>query len=197
MRTLHDALHKIPGVWMLVGSSAPTGTISSTSATVTFAGGRHHRIEIARRHAVDEIAFRIAFPRLDDRKIGAQPAFENIGLAVELFLLLALGDQRADPRLGVEAGNARAACANALGQRALRIEFEFELAGQILLLERLVLAHIGTDHLLDLARLQQQAEPEIVDAGIVGDDGQIASRRNRASRGSDFRECRTGRNRRT
>src|SRR5207245_1259546 len=37
-------------------------------------------------------------------------------------------------------------------------------------LEFLVLAHIGGDHLLHLAGLEQQAHAEIVDAGVVADD---------------------------
>ena len=72
-----------------------------------------------------------------------------------------------------KAGNAGAAGADALGQRALRVEFELEFAGEILLGEKLVLADIGRDHLPDLPRFQQHAEADAVDAGIVGDDGQI------------------------
>src|SRR5690242_7978275 len=88
------------------------------------AGRRHHRIEVPRRLAEDEIAFRVAFPRFDNGEIGLQSALEDVGLAVELLVLLAFGDQRADAGLGVEAGNSRAAGTDALGQRALRIEFE-------------------------------------------------------------------------
>ena len=62
---------------------------------------------------------------------------------------------------------------SALGQGALRIELELELAGEVLLGEQLVLPDIGGDHLPDLARLQQPAEPDAVDAGIIGDDGQV------------------------
>jgi hypothetical protein len=79
----------------------------------------------------------------------------------------------ADAGLGVEAGNARAARAHPLGERALRAEFDLELAGQILPLELLVLADVGRDHLLDLPRAQQLAEPLIVDPGIVRGDGQV------------------------
>jgi hypothetical protein len=39
-------------------------------------------------------------------------------------------------------------------------------------LEFLVLAHVGADHLPDLPRAQQLAEPLIVDAGIVRHDGE-------------------------
>ena len=73
---------------------------------------------------------------------------------------------------GEERRDAGAAGAQALGQRALRIELELELAGQVLALEFLVLADVGRNHLPDLARGQQQAEAEAIDAGVVGDRGQ-------------------------
>ena len=76
---------------------------------------------------------------------------------------------RADAGAGEEGRDAGAAGAQLLGQRALRREFELELAGQVLALELLVLADVAGDHLLDLARLEQQAEAEAVDAGVVGD----------------------------
>ena len=67
--------------------------------------------------------------------------------------------------------------ADALGHRALGIEFELELAREVLPLELLVLAHVGGNHLADLAALQQQAEPRAVDAGVVRDHGQILDAR--------------------
>ena len=82
-------------------------------------------------------------------------------------MLLALGDQGADAGLGEEGRDAGAAGADALGQRALRVELELELAGQVLALELLVLADVGADHLLDLARVEQLAEAEAVDAAVV------------------------------
>ena len=136
-------------------------------------GGRHHRVKIARGLAVDEVAGGIALPGVHDGEIGEQAALHDVFLAVEFLHFLALGDQRADAGLGVEGGNAGAAGADALGQGSLRIEFEFQFAGEVLLREQLVLADIGRDHLLDLPRLQQAAQPDAVDAGIVGDHGQV------------------------
>ena len=52
-----------------------------------------------------------------------------------------------------------------------------QFAGQILPLELLVLADVRGNHLGDLARLEQLAEAELVDAGVVGDDGQAAHAR--------------------
>ena len=86
--------------------------------------------------------------------------------------LLALGERGAGGRARVEAGNAGAAGAQLLGERALRREVQVELAGEHLPLEFLVLADVRRDHLLHLAGLEQQPHAEIVDAGVVADDRQ-------------------------
>jgi hypothetical protein len=81
-------------------------------------------------------------------------------------------DKGPDAGLGVEGRNAGAAGADALGERALRVELDLELVCEILLGEGLVLADVGADHLLDLPRLEQDPEADAVDAGVVGDDRQ-------------------------
>ena len=141
------------------------------------AGHRHRRIEVARGAAKDEVAGLVGALRLDQRDLGQQGALHDVGVAVELARLLALGDQRADAGAGEERGDAGAAGTELLGQRALRRELELELAGQVLALELLVLADVARDHLLDLARLEQLAEAEAVDAGVVRDDGQVLDAR--------------------
>ena len=92
------------------------------------------------------------------------------------------------------ARNARAACADALGKRALWVELESQLAGEILLLEQLVLTDIRRDHLSDLARLKEVPQPEPVCARIVRDDGEIPNpgrfdHRNQALRIADEAEA--------
>src|SRR5207237_115775 len=101
-----------------------------------------------------------------------QASLDDVCLAVDFFHFLAFGDRRADAGFGEEGRDTGAAGADALGQRALRVEFELQLAGEVLLREQLVLADIGRDHLFDLPRLQQPAQPDAVDARIVGDDRQ-------------------------
>ena len=68
--------------------------------------------------------------------IGDEAALHHIMLAVEFAHFLAFGDDRADAGLGEKGRDAGAAGADALGQRALRIEFELEFAGQKLLGEK-------------------------------------------------------------
>src|SRR3546814_19507556 len=96
---------------------------------------------------------------------------------VDLACLLALCDYGAVAGGGEERGNPRAAGAQALGKRALGIELKLKLASQELALELLVLAHVGRNHLPDLARAQQLAEAEAVDAGVLGDHGQALDAR--------------------
>ena len=41
------------------------------------------------------------------------------------------------------------------------------------MLEEFVFTDVGGDHFLDLALLEQHANAEIVDAGVIADDGQV------------------------
>src|SRR3546814_9851680 len=58
----------------------------------------------------------------------------------------------------LEARDSRAARADAFGQRALRVELQFQFTRQILPLELLVFTDIGGDHAFHLTRAQQDAE---------------------------------------
>src|SRR3546814_13464307 len=107
---------------------------------------------MALRLAEDEIARLVRFPGLHNREIGHDAAFQHVKLAIEFLQLLAFGNKGADAGLGVETGNARAARAHAFRQRSLRAEFQLKLARQILALELLVLANIGTAHFPYLPR---------------------------------------------
>ena len=158
---------------MWSGLICPGSTRFSTSATVDLGRGRHHRIEVARGLSIDEVAFGVGLPGVHDRQVGDDAALHDVLLAVELALFLALGDVGAGAGAGEEGRDAGAAGADALGQRALRVEFDLQFAGEVLLREQLVLADVGRDHLLDLLGLQQQAEARAVDAGVVGDDGEV------------------------
>ena len=83
------------------------------------AGGRHHGVKIARGLAKDEIALGIALPCMDQGDIGNHAGFHDIGLAIEDALFLTFGDHGAHAGFGEEGGDAGAAGADALGQRAL------------------------------------------------------------------------------
>ena len=133
--------------------------------------GRHHRVEVARRPAVHEVADAVALPGLHEREVGRAAASRaRSGRPSMIARLLAFGDERAVAGRREEAADAGAAGANPLGERALRHQLDLDLAGQELPLELLVLADVGRDHLPDLPRLEQDADAEVVDAGVVADD---------------------------
>jgi hypothetical protein len=52
------------------------------------------------------------------------------------------------------------------------IKFHLQFTAQHLAFELGVLTHVAADHLLDLPRLQQKAQPEVVHTGIVADAGE-------------------------
>src|SRR5580692_6686997 len=70
----------------------------------------------------------------------------------------------------VEGGDARAARAEALRERALRRQLHLELARQVLPLELLVLADVARDHLGDLLVAEEDPETKVVDPAVVGND---------------------------
>jgi hypothetical protein len=176
---------KMPGVWTWSGSSSPTSTISSTSAIVTFAGRRAHRVEVHRRVPVDEVAEAVALPRLHEREVAAdrrlehvrRPSNSRVSFFGESFTTVpsgsvpervaAVADRRARARRREERRDPGAAGAQPLGQRPLRRELDLELARQVLPLELLVLADVARDHLHDLLVSQQDPEAEVVDAAVV------------------------------
>ena len=69
-----------------------------------------------------------------------------------------------------------APAADALGEVALRHEFEFQLAGAVEAVEhlRIGLAREGADDLAHPARLQQCGQAGLAIAGVVVDDGELA-----------------------
>ena len=136
------------------------------------AAARDHRVEVPRGFSKNEVAGFVALPRFDERDLGVDAGFEDVFLAVENFRLLALGQFGAEAGAGVKTRDARAARAQALGQRALRNELQFEFTGQYLALEFLVLAHVGGHDLFHLASGEQNAHAEIIHARVVADDGE-------------------------
>jgi len=53
------------------------------------------------------------------------------------------------------------------------IQFDLQFPGKDHALKRLVLSHVGGDHLLHLAIAQQDADAGAVYPGVVGNDGEI------------------------
>ena len=110
---------------------------------------------------------------MHDGQVGDQPALHHVAFAIELAFFFSLTNRRAGAGARKKSRDAGTARADALRQRALRVELDLELAREILLRKRLVLADIGRNHFLDLPAIEQEAETDAVDSGVVGDDRQI------------------------
>ena len=162
----------MPGVWTWSGIELAHFHQLLDLGHRHLAAGGDHRVEVARGLAIDEVAGLVALPGLDDGQVGADRVLEHVFAAVERARLLAFGELGAVGGARVEARDAGAAGAEFFRQRALRRELQFELSGQHLALELLVLADVGGDHLLHLARLQQQPHAEVVHARVVAGDGE-------------------------
>ena len=80
------------------------------------AGHGHHGVEVSGSRLVDEIARRVALPRLHQCEVRSEGRFENVGLAVEHSHLLPFCDFRAVAGRCEKGGDARATCATALGE---------------------------------------------------------------------------------
>ena len=136
-------------------------------------GHRHHRREVPRRAAEEQVSHRVALPGLDERVVRGEGGLHHVGTPAEPAHLLALRDDRAVAGGGEEGGHPRAAGPDPLRERTLRVQLHLDLAGEEHLLEDLVLADVGRHHLLHLPVLQQERDAEVVGAGVVAHDGQV------------------------
>ena len=95
-----------------------------------FAAGCRIGVEVAGSPAVDEVTVGVGLPGFDERDVGDEAAFENVGVSVDVLVLFAFGNEGADAGAGVEAGDAGASGPHAFGERALRGELDFQLAAR-------------------------------------------------------------------
>src|SRR5438552_6466835 len=136
-------------------------------------GSRHHRVKVARRLSVDEVAPAVAFPRFDKRKISAETALHHVHAAIEFTRLFPFGDHSAVTCGRVKRGNAGTSRAQPFAQGPLWIQFHLQFTAQDQLLEAFVFPDISGDHFLDLALLEQHANPKIIDPRVVTHDREI------------------------
>ncbi len=132
--------------------------------------------EVARRLAVGQIAPAVALLRLDQREIGVDGRLEHIHAAIDLARFLALGQVRAIARGREEAADAGAGGADALGQVALRHQFQLQLARAVQRVKDvgIGLARERADDLAHLPVFQQGGQARIAIARIVVDDDEVA-----------------------
>ena len=137
---------------------------------------RHHRIEVPRRLAIDEIAPAVAALGLEERHVGLDRRLEHVQLAVDGAALLALAEPRSGRDAREETADPGAAGADALAQRALRHQFELDPAGAVERFEhmRVGRTRVRADHLAHPALADEESDAALAGAGVVGDDGKVA-----------------------
>src|SRR2546425_1115804 len=135
--------------------------------------GGHHRVEVARGFAVHEIAQAVASVGLDQSEVGQEGCLQNVVTIPETPCLLAVRDRGAVARRSEKSGNPRATRPDALREGSLGHELDLKLALEKLLLEQVVLADVGGDHLANLPRSEQQAEPVVARAGVIAHHREI------------------------
>src|SRR3974390_3139894 len=100
MRIVHDALHKDTGSVNLVGIEFAGFDQNFDLRNRDASAGGRVGIEVARGLAIDEVAVGIALPRFNERDVSADAALKNVGVAVEVAVFLAIGDDGADAAAG-------------------------------------------------------------------------------------------------
>src|SRR3984893_116094 len=173
VRPLEDALHVDRGDMDLIGFN-----LAHLDQVLHFRDGdprgrAHHRAEIAGGLAEDQVAPLVALPGTHDGVVGLERLLEDHLATFEHPALLAFGDLRARPGGCEEAAQPGSSRPDALGERALRVQLDFQLAREELSLELLVLADIAGDHLPDLPALQEDAQAFVGGATVVRDHGQV------------------------
>src|SRR5262245_24206101 len=136
--------------------------------------GRHHRVEVPRGLPVNQVAFRVAFVRFDEREVCPQWRFQHVVAAVDYSRPLPLSDDRAVAGRREEPANPGAAGADTFGECPLRHQGVLNLANDRLPLEFLVFANVAANEMRHLLRPDEHPDAEVVNAWVVADDGQVA-----------------------
>src|SRR6185295_10838946 len=100
---------------------------------------------------------------LDEREVGVDRVLEHVVAAVDMTGFLAFGEPRAERGRRVEGADPRAGGANAFGERALRHEFEIDLACAVKPVEvpRIRLTRKRAEDLAHAPGADQPGEPRV------------------------------------
>ena len=136
---------------------------------------RHHRAEIARSLPEQEVAPTVATLGLDQCDVTVDRVLQHVQPSVDLAGFLAPGQFGSVAGGCEESTDAGAGGADALGQVALRNQFEFELATAVKGVEHVAvgLPRKTADDLAHAAGLEQRRQSGVTVAGIVVDHGKV------------------------
>src|SRR2546430_4594406 len=189
LRTLENGVHENAGRVNLVRRKLADVDKLFDFGDDVIGGSGHHGIEVARGLPIDEIAPAVSFPRLDEREIAAEAALHHVHAAIEFTRLFLFGDHSSVASGCVKRGNAGTSRAQPFAQGPLWIQFHLQFTAQDQLLEEFVFPDISGDHFLDLALLEQHANPKIIDPRVVAHDGQVLRAFPADSRDKVFRDA--------
>ena len=143
-------------------------------------GHGHDGIEVALGEAELQVAEGVGAIGADQGEVGRQGIFQYVGAPVDFAVLLALGQFGPHAGGGVESADAGGGGAHPFGQGTLRHQLSVQFAVVVHLdeggdLRRVGRSREGTDHLLDLAGLDERAHvhPLVQAAGVVGNPGEF------------------------
>src|SRR4029077_12474189 len=131
-------------------------------------------IKVPRREGVGEIAEVVGKKSADQCKLRVKGRFDQVGLTVDLNLLLALFDDGADSCGSQHATQPITAGADTLDQRALRDEIDRHFFGDHLFLGFGIKANVASDGAADEAGINKFADTASRERRIVRYNGQIA-----------------------
>ena len=164
----------MPGVLTFSGAMLPVATISwGSTMNDGVGGGGHHGAEVLAGALVDQVAFLVADVGADDGDVGTDGFLQQILLAVDGDFLLAVLDDGAETRLGQHATETCTGGTDLLGQGALGLEGDLQLAGVHLVDGVVVGADMGGDEGLHLVVGDELADAHFGIGGVVADDGEV------------------------
>src|SRR6516164_10505845 len=131
-------------------------------------------IKVSRGQGVGKIAEVIGEKSVDQCKLRVKGCFDQVGLAVDLNLLLALFDDRADTCWGQHAAQSTTAGANAFDESALRDEVDRHCSGDHLLLGFGIEADVTGNSAADETGINKLTDAAPRERRIVRYHGQIA-----------------------
>jgi hypothetical protein len=140
----------------------------------TVGGHRNHRIEIAPRPLVDQVAEGISTMCFEQGKIGSQRELQQIVTPVDSHACFARFDRRTDAGRCEYAAESATTTTDALDERALGNQFHRQIAVQHAFAGVWIGADMGNHHAADLPILDQRANTRIGECGIVTDQGEFS-----------------------
>ena len=170
---LDDEIDEDAGGLHVLGSDAAGGDDFLRLDDDHIGCGGHHRAEVLAGAFVDQVAAFVADVGANDGDIGADGLLKQVFLAVDGDFLFAFLDDGAKAGLGQHATETCTSGADLLGQGALGLKRDVELASVHLVDGVVVGADMGGNQVLDLVVGDELADAHFGIGSVVADDGEV------------------------